>query len=302
MLRVVMFDLGATLIDNRDHALPHVRAALEAIMAMRAAGNRPLATCVVSDFTLVPPPSTPAKIKPVFEAFLARFAGSGLQPLFEPVARRVTLSTHAGAMKPQRVVFETALKRLRSTATLAECLFITENASHVAAARRRLGMKALLFRAADATEFDFDDWAEAPALVARLIDPAHAANHLAAGRALLAPRGVEVESVEPVAAGRWRLAGQAWQALPGPDSGAQGPLHVSVPVRGTLQFDPDGRPRVEMPAPDPAQVQEAADFVASLAAHGQIEGQPRGFRGATHAIETDAEGRRRLVRKRFSAF
>ncbi|HXI53713.1 MAG TPA: hypothetical protein VNH84_19500, partial [Candidatus Saccharimonadales bacterium] len=53
--------------------------------------------------------------------------------------------------------------------------------------------------------------------------------------------------------------------------------------------------------PSAEQVAEAASFVRSLARHGQIAGQTaKNPRGATHQIETDEKGNRRLVRKRFS--
>jgi FMN phosphatase YigB (HAD superfamily) len=81
------------------------------------------------------PPITPKKIRPLFEEYLEVLDQTGLRPLFEPVERRVTLSTHANAFKPDRAMFETALRRLRVRATLDECLLITENTAHIKAAR-----------------------------------------------------------------------------------------------------------------------------------------------------------------------
>lgn len=53
--------------------------------------------------------------------------------------------------------------------------------------------------------------------------------------------------------------------------------------------------------PGPDEIAEAGALVASLAAHRQIA-QGELAAGATHSIETDAGGQRRLVRKRFSAW
>jgi hypothetical protein len=87
MIRVVMFDLGNTLVDDAGHPFAHVVRALPAIMSMRSAGGKALATCLVSDFTLTAPPATAAKVKPLFAQYLALLDATGLWPLFEPVAR-----------------------------------------------------------------------------------------------------------------------------------------------------------------------------------------------------------------------
>lgn len=291
MVRVVMFDVGGTLLDAAGQPYPHALAAVAAIQGLHVAGGKPLASCLVSDYTLCPKPITAAKVKPLFEQYLARIAP--LRPAFEPVARRVTLSTHAGVMKPERAVFEKALARLKSSAALADCLLITENAAHVRAARKELGMQALQFGA------DFDDWSQAPALVAHRIDPADAANAEVAARAFLAARGVEACQLVPTrAAGRWTAQGQAWHAvqLDGP-----GTVHVAVPVAVALTRARDGAFAAEVAAPSAEDLAEARAYAESLAAHGQIAADGAAGRGATHAIETDGEGRRRLVRKRFSA-
>jgi hypothetical protein len=54
--------------------------------------------------------------------------------------------------------------------------------------------------------------------------------------------------------------------------------------------------------PSADEAAEAASFLRSLAAHGQLGGStgPLGD-ASTHDIETDAQGRRKLVRKRFRA-
>lgn len=174
MIRVVLFDLGLTLIDERNRPFPHVREALKTIQSFTTVKRKPLVLGLVSDFDLPAPPATPAKIAAIFDRYLALLDPTGLRPFFEPVQRRVTLSTHAGVLKPDRKVFDTALRRLRVKAPLKECLFITENRDHIRAVRTRLHMSTLNFRSGDSAEFDFDDWLQAPPMIAHVIDPAAA--------------------------------------------------------------------------------------------------------------------------------
>jgi hypothetical protein len=172
MIRVVMFDLGQTLVGADLCPFPHVREALTAIAGFRTENSEPLRSCLVSDFDMVDAlPITPAKVKPLFDKYIALLDCTGLREFFEPVDKRVTLSTHTGVNKPARAVFDMALSRLQIQAALQECLFITENAEHIRAAREKLRMAALLFKAPGATNFDFEDWSQAPALIDHLIDP-----------------------------------------------------------------------------------------------------------------------------------
>jgi FMN phosphatase YigB (HAD superfamily) len=145
-----------------DRPFPHVVNALSTLEQLDGSTGEPLDLVLVSDFYPAAPP-TPAGVQARFIEYLALLDGFGLRPLFEPVDRRITLSTHAGLRKPDRRVYELALHRLGSDAGLADCVCITENAEHVGACRA-LGMQALQFGV------DFDDWSQAPQLVHRLID------------------------------------------------------------------------------------------------------------------------------------
>ena len=72
---------------------------------------------------------------------------------------------------------------------------------------------------------------------------------------------------------------------PVPDPGTREPIYVPFPA-----------------PPDDEALAEAASYVESLEARGQIDREPgEPHPGATHAVEVDPEGRRRLVRKRFAA-
>ena len=86
---------------------------------------------------------------------------------------------------------------------------------------------------------------------------------------------------------RPRAAGPArvWAPLADTAAGAKDPLYVSFPA-----------------PPDGEALAEAASYVATLEANRQIARSPdESEPGATHAIERDGQGHRRLVRKRFSA-
>jgi FMN phosphatase YigB (HAD superfamily) len=302
MIKLIMFDLGETLVGADRRPFPHVREALTALNDFRNSDDAPLKSCLVSDFTMVPPPPTPEKVRPLFEEYLGILDGTGLREFFEPVDERVTLSTLAGVAKPDRAIFELALQRLRSAARLQECLFITENADHIRAARQTLGMATLQFKAPGVTKFDFDDWSKAPALIAHLVDPEQPGNLRGAVQVHLAAQGVETVNTEPVgASGKLHVTGQVWHKLSVPGHPDLSDVHVAVPVEGELTRGKTGELAGKLPTqPDKEQLDEVGSYVRSLATHGQIGGSAGASARATHVIETDDQGRRKLVRKRFS--
>lgn len=307
MIKVLMFDLGDTLVDSARRPFAHVPAALSAIAQLKTAAGRPLRSCLVSDVTLAAAPGARAKTAALFAEYLALLDATGLRPFFEPAAKRITLSTHAGAMKPARAVFEKALKRLGVAATLDECLLVTENAAHVRAARSSLHMAALRFRPPGASvgdAGDFDDWADAPALIAHRVAPGDAGNLQALVKAHLAAQGVELDAARAAPVGdAVDAAGHVWCAVSVPGCPDLDGLHVALPVTSRVGRDARGRlASAAVAAPSAGELAEAASFVQSLAAHGQIGG--RALAGAarpTHQIEADAQGVKRLVRSRFSA-
>jgi hypothetical protein len=305
MIRVALFDLGLTLIDSQDRPFPHVKEALRTIQSFTTVHRKPLLTGLVSDFDLPVPPATPAKIAAIFRRYLAVLDATGLRPFFEPVQRRVTLSTHAGVLKPGRKIFETALGRLRSKASLKECLFITENPDHIRVARTTLRMSALQFRSSASTRFDFEDWREAPTMVAHLINAAGGSNAEAALRDHLRhAHGFELQAIdEPRSGGTTTVRGTLWKPVGKSAGDGLADVHAPFPVEGRVTRGPEGQIRaVRLTEPASAEVQEAASLVRSLARHGQLRGAgSSGAKAATHDIETDDQGRRKLVRKRFRA-
>jgi hypothetical protein len=300
MIRVVMFDLGMTLVDAELHPFPHVTDAFTAIADFKTGDGKPLRSCLVSDFTMPTQPVTDAKIAALFEEYLAILNQTGLRRFFEPVNERVTLSCHAGVTKPNAKIFKKALERLGAMVPLQDCLLITEDASHVDEARTTLKMKALQFRSAASSQFDFDDWAEAPALIANLVAPHQIANTQAAIKAHLAAQDINLLHSEPgIAPDTLRFSGQIWLPISVPGFKDLENVQVEIPVKGEIRLGPKGAVSSVTPTqPSPEMMAEVTSYVRSLATHGRIASDPakRGP-GTTHTIETDERGNRRLVRQ-----
>ena len=165
-------------------------------------------------------------------------------------------------------------------------------------------MTTLQFKAPGATRFDFADWSQAPALIAQLVDSHQPDNLHGAVQAHLAAHGIETLSAQAMgSSGKVHVTGQVWHKVSVPGHPELNDVHVAVPVEGELTRGQKGELAGSLPKqPGKQQLAEAGAFVSSLATHGQIGTSGNGpARGATHAIETDANGQRKLVRKRFSA-
>jgi hypothetical protein len=126
----------------------------------------------------------------------------------------------------------------------------------------------------------------------------------AAIREHLAGKRITLQHAEPdEASGETNVSGEVWHPISVPGFDALQDLHVALPVQGRVTVGPKNAVQLTaLSQPSSEEVAEAAAFVKSLATHGQIEGV--GTKAAskpTHRIETDEEGRRRLVRKGFSA-
>ena len=172
-------------------------------------------------------------------------------------------------------------------------------------ARETLKMKTLQFRSPESNQFDFDNWAEAPGLIASLVAPHEPANVHAAIKAHLAAQGIEMLASEPAESpGTTKFSGQMWSPISVPGFDDLQEVQVAIPVKGKVTRGRKGKVRSVAPKqPSAEQVAEATAFVRSLATHGRIAGQgKKAPMGPTHEIETDEKGNRRLVRKRFTAF
>jgi FMN phosphatase YigB (HAD superfamily) len=302
MIRILMLDLGDTLAHD-DSVFPRVPEALEVLRNFQTADGKRLQLALVSDFLMPDPPVTAAKIEKLFQQYLAIVKQLSLSEFFKPFKRHITLSTHAGVRKPDRRIFELAINRLGLNATLSDCLFITEHAGHISACKK-LKMATLQF-ASETSAGDFDDWSEAPLLVSQLIDPANSSNFESALKLNLSSKHeMELLSMEKKKAGaKVRARAQQWHSVPNPKAGKKEDVEVPIPVDVEIELNKKGGIRsVKADQPDSEAVADAASFVETLAANDQVTDKPGPLPpGATHRIETDKKGRKRLVRKRFSA-
>jgi hypothetical protein len=289
MSRVLLLDLGDTLIHGTT-VLPHVQEALTALAEFKADNGKPLQRALVSDTEMPAPPPTPAKVKPIFERYVATLEAVQLRSFFEPVSKHVTLSAHAGVLKPDRKVFALAIKRLGATAKLTDCVFVTENPDHIKHCRDELGMKTLQFGK------DFTDWADAPLLLSSMVAPG-SVNLASALQPWAAARGLENVSLVEEGPGVTYAQAQMWVPISGAELEEAEGAHVPLPVRIDLPADSHGRitPRIGQPSRE--DVKEAASYVKGLVARGEI-GTDTGPL-ATHKIETDKRGRRLLKRRGF---
>lgn len=303
MLRILMLDLGETLVHG-GRPFPQVLQALQVVQQFETSAGEPLLLCLVSDYHMPRPPVTPTKIAAIFQQYLQELDNFGLTQFFEPVGKHVTVSTHAGVHKPDRRIFETAVQRLGVNADLDECLFITENAQHIAACRA-MGMTALQFAGSASAPGDFHDWSEAPLLLARLVAPERDSNrHLALQLRLMVTHQFQLTRMDRAGErGSVHARGKTLYSLTNSSLGTWSGVHVEVPTEAVIRLDPKGRiSSIQIMPPDAATLREATDHLRTLIDNQQLAaGAGTIAPGATHQIEVDAEGRRCLKRKRFSA-
>jgi FMN phosphatase YigB (HAD superfamily) len=140
-VKLILFDLGNTLESN-DVLFPGALATLKAISSLQA-GSRPAALLgLVSDFDM---PRQPSEVHTIQRRYYKLLDDLGIRTFFEPLQERVTLSTEVGVYKPDEAIFRAATSKVRPTVEFADVLFVTENLSHVVAARR-LGLSAVHLR------------------------------------------------------------------------------------------------------------------------------------------------------------
>lgn len=170
-IRALLLDLGGTL--ERDGAvLPGVADALDVLTRLALPSGELLRVALISDYHDAPA-GDPEEAERLFAEYIEIVRGLGLLRFFEPPGERMTISTIAGVHKPDRRIFEQALRRLGLPPVLEECLFVTEDAAHVAAARS-LRIQALRLGPGG----DIEDWTSALPILLRAMgfsDPESAA-------------------------------------------------------------------------------------------------------------------------------
>lgn len=167
-MKMVLFDLGNTLevvVEGRDVLLPGARETLQAIRGLKdASGESPL-LALLSDFG--PVPATPGQVDASRAEYLRILEDLGIRSFFEPVADRVTISAEAGATKPKKKLFQRAISKLPGL-RFPDVLFVTENLTHVKAARK-LKMSAIHFKGPGETTGDVSNLTDLLPLVRSFI-------------------------------------------------------------------------------------------------------------------------------------
>jgi hypothetical protein len=303
MIRVLLLDLHSLLADDGGR-LPHVAEALEALRQFETRSGAPLALALISDRREATPGPARQASETRFQRVVADLNRLGLTRFFEPVDQHVTLSGQAGARKLDPRVFATAVERLGSDVSLGECLFITGREGRTPAGRSRK-VETVRRGPAGSPGADFSDWSEAPLLVAHRVASASDHNlHLALNARLAVTEGLRLTVLTGRSAdGRIQAQARVLHPLQGPRLGAAEGVHVELPAKAEIRLDPRGQiEAVERDEPAAEDVAEATHFAETLADNEQVGAAPGPLPpGATHQVETDAEGRRVLKRKRFSA-
>jgi len=299
VIRLLLLDLGETLIHD-GVPFPQVPEALAALSRFRTADGQRLAMGLVSDFG---EPSTSEEVVVEKERQFAQILrDANLDPFFMPFETHVTISARASAFKPDQRVFETAARRSGLDATLAECLFITENPAHLAAARD-FPMAILGFGDGLTGMASFSRWTDAPVMIAERVAPQDLSNWERSIAVALDASG-EVRGFKCHSRDGETFRGQAAKLLQlqNPDLGEFAGLFVEVPVDITIHCSQTGAiDALDVGEIAPDDEEEATNYVQSLARRGLIGTSSSALpKGATHAVEVDGAGRRLLIRQRFS--
>ncbi len=300
MIKILHLDLGETLVHGNS-PFPHVPQALDVLNQFVTEAGDPLGVGLVSDFDMPATPGNAAQVAQIFKQYLQLLEGFGLRSYFEPVEKRVTLSTHAGKKKPDPHVFEVAGQRLGLTASFSERLFITEDPGHISKARA-LGMEALQFGTAAGS--DFADWSAGPLLIARRVTPSKHDNlQLALDLWLRVHKNGELTELHATTTpDLFQIQANVWVALQDASLGSLQNVEVTIPCAGAVKLTSAGSVSSAQLAADADAIADATGYVKTLRDNGQISTAPGALApGTTHVLDKDEQGRQRLRRQRFSA-
>jgi FMN phosphatase YigB (HAD superfamily) len=143
-MKVVLFDLGKTLEFNNE-LLPGAKELLSSIKAMHVTNGNYHTIALISDFDNFNQGLRLIDVKPLQQEYYNILYKLGISSFLEPFHKHVTLSTEVGVRKPDERIFRAAIDSIEKDLSFENVLFITEDPSHVFAARQ-LGMKAIHYK------------------------------------------------------------------------------------------------------------------------------------------------------------
>ncbi len=299
MIRFLLFELEKTLVDSQGKVVAHVIGALKTMKSFRMdTGERPV-MCLICEGS-----AGRNAVDDKFAELDSRLERLGLSFFFDPAGQRVTLIEDGNVHRFDRHLFETALSQSKSDATPDQCVFFTGDPD-VARAARSLTIRTLEFTPYQDAGMDFTDWLESPLLVAKIVGSNRLKNTEVALRAYLAAtENIDLFSLSASSDPDTFLGNSStWHPITSEKLRNLSGINVKLPAEIRVKLDASGKVKtVERTGPAPGDKEEATHFVESLLTHGQIASESSVAPGdATHEISTDSEGRRYLVRKRFTA-
>lgn len=107
-MKIVLFDLGDTL-EHENILLPGAINTLSSIQNMKDDKNQPVALALISDFYEA---NNPDELKARQNEYYEIIQSLGIRSFFEPVGKRVTLSTEVGVTKPDKKIFRVAVDKI----------------------------------------------------------------------------------------------------------------------------------------------------------------------------------------------
>ena len=300
MIDFLLFELEKTLVDSQGKVVAHVIDALKTMKSFRldTTGKCPV-MCLICEGS-----ADRNAVDDKLAELGSRLETLGINGFFNPVGQRVTLIEDEDVQRFDRHLFETALSQSKSDATPDQCVFFTGDPD-VARAARSLTIKTLEFSPHQDGGIDFSDWLESPLLVAKIVGSNRLKNTEVALRAYLAAtENIDLISLTASTDPDTFLGSSStWHPITSEKLRDLSGINVKLSAEIRVQLDASGKVKtVERTGPGPSDKEEAAHFVESLSTHGQIASESSVASGnATHEISTDSEGRRYLVRKRFTA-
>jgi hypothetical protein len=299
MIHFLLFELENTFVDREGKVIAHVIDALNTMTSFRMDTGKGPVMCLIAEGS-----ADRNAVSDKFAELSSRLETLGLKRFFDPVGQRVTLMEGGNIHRFDRHLFDTALSQSARNAKPDQCVFFTGDPD-VARVARNLTITTLEFAIHQDDGIDFTDWLESPLLVAKIVGYNRLKNTEVALRAYLAAtQNIDLISLTASADPDTFVGNSStWQPITSEKLRHLSGINVKLPAEIRVQLDASGKVKtVERIGPATSDKEEAAHFVESLITHGQIASQSSAAsRDATHEITTDSEGRRYLVRKRFTA-